>query len=120
MAATVDPNVKRSRVGEAVEYGNAANFWVEYPSGLIDLTSTTHLDPSGAEPQPRPGQWDVVCDGERRIRADPKSSALVVIDMQKYVLSHAGTCRIYNLDNLVFSCIRIAEIILRDLRVSSL
>ena len=91
--------VKRTNVEVATEYGNAASFWVEYPSGLIDLTRTTHL-PKGALPKgdvtqdqaahdaPPPPlvkdlQVDVPVDGERMVRIDAKHSAIVVIDMQK-------------------------------------
>jgi hypothetical protein len=77
-----DSPLKRPRVGDAAEYGGT-DFWVEYPSGLVDLSRVTHLDPLGQEPDKKSNLWDVSCDGERTIRVDPKSTALVVIDMQK-------------------------------------
>ncbi|KAG2044881.1 Isochorismatase hydrolase [Suillus americanus] len=40
----------RPRVSKAIEYGNIANFWVEYPSGLMDLTRSQHLTTDGVEP----------------------------------------------------------------------
>jgi hypothetical protein len=83
MRLTSDSPVKRPRVGEAAEYGNVADFWVEYPSGLVDISRSRHLDASGAEPPLEEGMWDIPCDGERTIRVDPKATALVVIDMQK-------------------------------------
>jgi hypothetical protein len=83
-----EPVIKRPRVGDAVEFGSAANFWVEYPSGLVDLSSTTHLDASGTEPDLKQGQWGIAADGDRTIRVDSKSTALVVIDMQKYLSFH--------------------------------
>jgi hypothetical protein len=84
MVTNTEPIVKRPRVETAAEFGDATNFWVEYPSGLVDLSSTTHLSQSGVEPSLKEGLWDIACDGERKIRVDPKSSALIVIDMQKF------------------------------------
>ena len=90
---------KRPHVPVATEYGNAASFWVEYPNGLVDLTRTTHL-PKGAlaegdvaqdehaapvPPLVKEAQVDVPVDGEREVRIAAKSSAIVIIDMQKWV-----------------------------------
>ncbi|KAI5121245.1 hypothetical protein M0805_002292 [Coniferiporia weirii] len=82
----------RPLVEEPVEYGNVASFWVEYPSGLVDLTRSRHL-PSNDTPKadadpPSAGaqQLDVAVDGNRTIRIDAKKSALVVIDMQNFFL----------------------------------
>ncbi|CCM04619.1 uncharacterized protein FIBRA_06803 [Fibroporia radiculosa] len=35
--------MSRPHVSTPTEYGNAASFWVEYPTGLVDLTRQTHL-----------------------------------------------------------------------------
>lgn len=75
----------RPRVDELIEYGNAASFWVEYPSGLVDLTRTTHASTDGG-PQPNVDprtQMDIRTDGDRVVRVENKRTALVVIDMQK-------------------------------------
>ena len=91
--------VKRPRLPVATEFGNAASFWVEYPTGLVDLTRTTHL-PKGplsdgdvvqdtaAREAPVPKlvketMLDVPVDGERTVRIAKKHSAVVIIDMQK-------------------------------------
>lgn len=77
----------RPPVEQPIEYGNAASFWVEYPSGLVDLTRAAHLTPGrdadAPEPPLKSGQLEVPVDGGRTIRIDAKKSALVVIDMQK-------------------------------------
>ena len=66
------------------EYGNAGSWWVEYPSGLVDLSRSTHLGTGeSVEPARTKGLWDVSVDGDRTIRIDATKSALVVIDMQK-------------------------------------
>ncbi|KAI0308235.1 hypothetical protein B0F90DRAFT_141101 [Multifurca ochricompacta] len=77
-----------------IEYGNTSSFWVEYPSGLIDLTRTTHLPADEAKvidaPPLAPGQLDIPVDGEVRqksVRINVAASAYVIIDMQKYVRS---------------------------------
>lgn len=86
----------RPPVDKPVEYGNATSFWVEYPSGLVDLTRSAHLSEaeapapgakdsdsdSAGPPSVQSGQLDIAVDG-RTIRVDAKKSALVVIDMQK-------------------------------------
>ncbi|RDB29161.1 Peroxyureidoacrylate/ureidoacrylate amidohydrolase RutB [Hypsizygus marmoreus] len=73
-----------------VEYGNSSSFWVEYPSGLVDLTRTHRLSPSEAQtglpPVKASGQADITVNGGRTIRIDTKSSAMVIIDMQNYFL----------------------------------
>ena len=90
---------KRPRVPVATEYGNAASFWVEYPTGLVDLTRTTHLpkgalaagavaqDQAASDAPPPPlvegRQLDVPVDGEREVRIETGSSAIVIVDMQK-------------------------------------
>ncbi|CAE6470150.1 unnamed protein product [Rhizoctonia solani] len=54
-------------------YG-ASHTWIEYPSGLVDLSpnSTQSIE------------FSVV--GDRRVRLDPGRAALVVVDMQNYFL----------------------------------
>lgn len=88
----------RPRVDETVVYGNAGNFWVEYPSGLVDLTRSQNLEfhKAGGEvkevkAKPEPpaldtkSQVEIPVNGDRTIRVDAAKTALVVIDMQKYV-----------------------------------
>jgi len=83
----------RPPVDTPIEYGNASSFWVEYPSGLVDLTRTAHLPTPGTtkvtDPPPlSPGQLDVPVDGQgqrRSVRINAAASAYVIIDMQKYV-----------------------------------
>jgi hypothetical protein len=80
----------RPRVSEPVEYGGPASWWVEYPSGLMDLTRSMHLGSStGAakEGRRKQGEWDIPVDGDRTIRVDARKSALAVVDMQKFVFS---------------------------------
>lgn len=81
----------RPPVDKPVEYGNATSFWVEYPSGLVDLTRSAHLseaeaagvkDSDSGPPSVQSGQLEIAVDG-RTIRVDARKSALVVIDMQK-------------------------------------
>ncbi len=91
--------VKRPRIPVATEFGNAISWWVEYPTGLIDVTRTTHLPkgplPEGDVAQDQPtrevpipplvkeAQLDIPVDGERTVRIATKNSAVVIIDMQK-------------------------------------
>lgn len=88
----------RPRVAAAVEYGNATSFWVEYPSGLIDLSRLAHLDKGPLKVvqdenvadmqvrQMQPStQLDVQVDGDRVVRIAKNRSAIIIIDMQKYV-----------------------------------
>ncbi|TFK93484.1 Isochorismatase hydrolase [Polyporus arcularius HHB13444] len=94
--------VKRPRIPVATEFGNATSWWVEYPTGLIDVTRTTHL-PKGplsegdvAQDQPtrevpipplvKEAQLDIPVDGERTVRIATKNSAVVIIDMQNFFL----------------------------------
>ncbi|KIK47827.1 hypothetical protein CY34DRAFT_73123 [Suillus luteus UH-Slu-Lm8-n1] len=74
----------RPRVSKAIEYGNPANFWVEYPSGLMDLTRSQHLTAAAAEPSlVSSTQLDIPVTGDRTIRIDKSKAAAVIIDMQK-------------------------------------
>jgi len=89
----------RPKVPKPIEYGSGNNFWVEYPSGLVDISRTDRLpmtegkepepdhgnSPQGQRPEPplKPTQIDVSVDGERVVRIDKKATAIVIIDMQK-------------------------------------
>ncbi|KAK0456568.1 Isochorismatase hydrolase [Armillaria borealis] len=78
----------RAPVSSVTKYGNNTSFWVEYPSGLIDLTRTLSapIAEHDTPPDLLPGQLDVAVDGERTIRIDTKASAIVIIDMQNFFL----------------------------------
>ncbi|KDR84961.1 hypothetical protein GALMADRAFT_218034 [Galerina marginata CBS 339.88] len=81
--------IERPRVPLPVEYGNDTAFWVEYPTGLIDVSRATRLPAEAAKDaayQPPPlkaTQLDIPVDGNRVVRVDKEKTALVVIDMQK-------------------------------------
>jgi hypothetical protein len=67
-----------------LEYGDAVSFWVEYPSGLIDLSRSKHVEsPKDVAPPLSPGQLDIQINPSRTIRIEKNATALVVIDMQK-------------------------------------
>ncbi|KAF5313048.1 hypothetical protein D9619_003558 [Psilocybe cf. subviscida] len=80
----------RPRVESPVEYGNAPDFWVEYPSGLLDLSRKDHLSPDAsaktAPPPLKSSQLDIEVDGERVVRVDKAATAIVIIDMQNFFL----------------------------------
>ncbi|EMD42075.1 hypothetical protein CERSUDRAFT_79689 [Gelatoporia subvermispora B] len=92
----------RPRVSSAVEYGNAASFWVEYPSGLVDVSRTVHLqqgplekgdvvqsqaaDAASVPPLQIDAQLEVPVDGDRVVRLAKQRTALIVIDMQNFFL----------------------------------
>ncbi|KAH9178689.1 Isochorismatase hydrolase [Lactarius sanguifluus] len=65
----------RPPVETPTEYGNASSFWVEYPSGLVDLSRTAHLPTDGpgttvTDPPPlSPGQLDIAVDGQGQRRS---------------------------------------------------
>ena len=75
----------RPRVDSPTEYGNDLSFWVEYPSGLIDLTRLTHAatDMEREPPFDSSEHLDITVDGGRVVRVARKRTALVIIDMQK-------------------------------------
>lgn len=79
----------RPKVPRPVEYGNEIDFWVEYPSGLIDISRKTYLqsiaDGEGLPLPPplKPTQVNIEVDRGRTIRIDKEASAIVIIDMQK-------------------------------------
>ncbi|GJJ06864.1 hypothetical protein Clacol_001060 [Clathrus columnatus] len=79
----------RPRVTEPQVFGSIkqGNFWVEYPSGLVDLTRASPLTTNQLKqidvPAKTEGQLDIPVNGDRTIRVDMKQSAFVIIDMQK-------------------------------------
>lgn len=80
MTAAVLPNLTKARI-----FGNVQNgsFWVEHPSGLLDLTRNHPLEEAGVEPPKTIHELEFEVDGNRRVRIDPKQSAIVIVDMQK-------------------------------------
>lgn len=82
----------RPKVESPVEYGNAPDFWVEYPSGLLDLSRTDHVSAGAstttAPPPLKPSQLDIEVNGERVVRVDKAATAIIIIDMQKCVPYH--------------------------------
>jgi hypothetical protein len=103
----------RPRISTAVEYGSAASFWVEYPTGLVDLTRTVHLpkaekaesvpeepdkdlvhtDTARIPPLIADKQWELEVEGDRSLRVSKANSAFVIIDMQKYIAAGKNTRR---------------------------
>lgn len=79
--------VTRPNVPTPVEYGNDTSFWVEYPTGLVDLSRTDRLPSSAVDhPSPPPlksNQAEIEVDGGRVIRINKETTAIVIIDMQK-------------------------------------
>ncbi|KAI0275093.1 Isochorismatase hydrolase [Gloeopeniophorella convolvens] len=86
--STTTARPPRPRVDAPTEYGNAASFWVEYPSGLVDLTRATHLPPAPrAQTCLRSRRARPTCPSTARARcASARRSAFVIIDMQNYFL----------------------------------
>ncbi|KAF9270098.1 Isochorismatase hydrolase [Marasmius fiardii PR-910] len=81
--------VSRPPVESALQYGFNAAFWVEYSSGLVDLTCKNPLKPSensDVPPPKGPGEFEFAVDGGRTLRVDANATALVVIDMQNFFL----------------------------------
>jgi len=80
--------VSRPNVPVPVEYGNDASFWVEYPTGLIDLSRIGHLRSSAVSSPPplKSDQVDIEVDGGRTIRINKEKTAIVIIDMQNFFL----------------------------------
>ncbi|THH01825.1 hypothetical protein EW026_g947 [Hermanssonia centrifuga] len=89
----------RPRISVATEFGNATDFWVEYPSGLVDVTRTAHLSnlvkadgeevlihkDAAVRPPPLNAemQWELEVDADRTLRLAKTRSAFVIVDMQK-------------------------------------
>jgi hypothetical protein len=70
----------------SVEYGHEASFWVEYPSGLVDMTRSKHLQVGGdslVEPNRRSKDMDIKAHGQNTVRIDTDKTAIVIVDMQK-------------------------------------
>jgi hypothetical protein len=63
------------------------NYWVEYPSGLIDLSRSNPITTTGSsdvkKPEIKKGEYEFNVLNDRRLRIDPEKSAVVIIDMQK-------------------------------------
>lgn len=81
--------ISRPFVPTPTQYGRDSSFWVEYPSGLVDLSRTHPLSDGAEEPTLPPlkaGQVDISVEGDRTIRIDTKSTAMVIIDMQNFFL----------------------------------
>ena len=73
-------------VKEAKVFGNPGghNFWVEYPSGLLDLTRANPPASATSEPPAKAAEHlEFEVNGNRKLRIDPKKSAIVIVDMQK-------------------------------------
>ena len=79
--------VSRPNVPAPVEYGNDTSFWVEYPTGLVDLSRTDRLpavDTESSSPPPlKSNQAEIEVDGGRIVRINKETTAIVIIDMQK-------------------------------------
>jgi len=92
----------QAQISEATTFGNikSGKFWVEYPSGLVDITAnhpplTTSSSearptaveavPGSEEPPLHPTEIEFDVQEDRRVRLDMTKSALVMIDMQKCV-----------------------------------
>jgi len=79
---------QRLRIDKATEFGSAGSFWVEYPSGLVDLTRSQHLpadDSEVVEPPLTKEHFDMSVDDGRLLRINSATTAFIIIDMQKYV-----------------------------------
>jgi len=80
--------VSRPNVPAPVEYGNDTTFWVEYPTGLVDLSRTDRLpsspvDNPSSPPLLKSNQAEIEVDGGRIVRINKETTAIVIIDMQK-------------------------------------
>ncbi|KAJ8083861.1 hypothetical protein PM082_002627 [Marasmius tenuissimus] len=79
--------VNRPLVQSPIQYGASASFWVEYPTGFIDLTCKHPLLEGKLEiPQRDADDMEIAVEGGRTLRVDSKVTALVVIDMQNFFL----------------------------------
>ncbi|KAF7320288.1 Isochorismatase hydrolase [Mycena kentingensis (nom. inval.)] len=80
--------VSRPLVQIPTEYGGATapqGWWTEYPSGLVDVSRTSHISDNGPPPL-TPDLLEIPCDGNRVLRVKKDATALVVIDMQNFFL----------------------------------
>ncbi|KAL0576373.1 hypothetical protein V5O48_005632 [Marasmius crinis-equi] len=79
--------VSRPLVQSPIQYGDNASFWVEYPTGFIDVTRKHPLVEGNLEAPPKEADdLEIAVDGGRTVRVDAKATALVVIDMQNFFL----------------------------------
>jgi len=80
--------VSRPNVPAPVEYGNDTSFWVEYPTGLVDLSRTDRLavDTESSPPPLKSNQAEIGVDGGRIVRINKETTAIVIIDMQNFFL----------------------------------
>ncbi|KAF7310884.1 Isochorismatase hydrolase [Mycena chlorophos] len=82
--------VARPRVEKPTEYGSAATpqgWWTEWPSGLVDVSRTTHISETGPQEPPLTSNLlDIPCDGDRVLRVKRDATAMVIIDMQNFFL----------------------------------
>jgi len=83
--------VSRPNVPTPVEYGNDTSFWVEYPTGLVDLSRTDRLPSSAVNTESSPpplksNQAEIEVDGGRIVRINKETTAIVIIDMQNFFL----------------------------------
>jgi len=75
----------RARVDKTTTWGlSKDSFWVEYPSGLVDLTRTPADETE--EPVIKNGQFELDVLNDRRLRITGSKSAVVVVDMQNFFL----------------------------------
>jgi hypothetical protein len=87
--------VARPRVQVPTEYGSDATpqgFWTEWPSGLVDVSRTSHIPPVSGDSQVEPppltsALLDIPVHGDRIVRVKKNCTALVIIDMQKLIHS---------------------------------
>lgn len=88
----------RPKVQTATVFGNPSSFWVEYPSGLVDLTRSPSNRPDGSSNISTPkdlappaldstSQWELEVEQDRVLRLNKSTTAIVIIDMQKYGIS---------------------------------
>ncbi|KAI6008215.1 hypothetical protein F5J12DRAFT_719975 [Pisolithus orientalis] len=78
--------IRWPRVSSAVEYSNAASFWVE-SSDLVDISRTQHVAKrSHPGPPLCSTQLEVAVDSDRVIRANRTATAAAVVGMQKYLV----------------------------------
>jgi len=92
-SSTVKPMAgkqSRPRVTNRSTYGNPSNFWVEYPSGLIDVTrehaNYAPEDKSSSPQDPAAQELDLDVQGDRLLRVSTAKTAMVIIDMQNFFL----------------------------------
>ena len=86
-----------AKVQSPLVFGNPGSFWVEYPSGLVDLTRPSSNRPDGStnisaakESDPpaldTKSQFELHVEDDRVLRLNKSTTAIVIIDMQKFVI----------------------------------